>query len=268
MRIGIMPNLEIANIMETAALLCDKLQAAGIQATVMEEQDRQDLSGIDMLISIGGDGTYLHTTRYAVKYQIPILGMNMGRLGFLTQFDFDGMDQAVELLKNGNYTVEERFLADIKVYRDGKVCFHDYAFNDLVVFRAYVRLLDLEIHVDQSFASTVYGDGLIVATPTGSTAYSLSAGGPIVEPESNVMLITPICPHSISSRPMVVSGEKVIRVRIKPKSEVPALITVDGGAALQINERDEVVVEKSSQTAKVVKLYQTDFYKVLREKFS
>lgn len=267
MRIGIMPNLEIANIMETAQLLCKKLQAAGMEAVVMAEEAKADLTGMDMLISIGGDGTYLHTTRYAVEYQIPILGMNMGRLGFLTQFDFDGMDQAVQLLMDGNYTVEERFLADITVYREGEKCFHDYAFNDLVVFRAYIRLLDLEIHVDQSFASTVYGDGLIVATPTGSTAYSLSAGGPIVEPESNVMLITPICPHSISSRPMVVSGKKVIRIHIKPQSGESAFITVDGGEAFQINEQDEVVVQKSAQTAKVVKLYQTDFYKVLREKF-
>lgn len=268
MKIGIMPNLKIANIIETAQLLCQKLKAAGMDAMVLTEQDKADLSNMDMLISIGGDGTYLHTSRYALKYQIPILGMNMGRLGFLTQFDFDGMDQAVALLQQGKYTIEERLLLDVAVYQNGTVCFQDHAFNDLVVFRGQPRLLDLEIHVGEQVASTVYGDGLIVATPTGSTAYSLSAGGPIVEPESHVMLITPICPHSMSSRPMVVSDKKEIRIKMKPNREDAALINVDGGEALELKVQDEVVVKRSLQTAKVVKLYQTDFYKVLREKFS
>lgn len=268
MRVGIMPNFKIANITETAQLLCEKLQVAGLEAVVLPEQDKADLSNIDMLISIGGDGTYLHTARVAVKHQIPILGMNMGRLGFLTQFDFDGMDQAVQLLTQGNYTIEERLLLDVTVYQNDAVRFQDYALNDLVVFRANPRLLDLEIHVGEQVASTVYGDGLIVATPTGSTAYSLSAGGPIVEPESHVMVITPICPHSMSSRPMVISDKKEIRIKMKPNREDAAQINIDGGETLELEEQDEVVVKKSLQTAKVVRFYQTDFYKVLREKFS
>ena len=134
MRVGIMPNFKIANITETAQLLCEKLQVAGLEAVVLPEQDKADLSNIDMLISIGGDGTYLHTARVAVKHQIPILGMNMGRLGFLTQFDFDGMDQAVQLLTQGNYTIEERLLLDVTVYQNDAVRFQDYALNDLVVF--------------------------------------------------------------------------------------------------------------------------------------
>lgn len=264
MFIAILPNPEIARTAETAELLAEKLAGAGIGSEVLnKEQD----CGADMIISIGGDGTYLHTTRYAVKHDIPVLGMNMGRLGFLTQFDFQGMDEAVSKLKRKEYTIEERFLAEIQVYRGEKEVFHESAFNDLVIHRDGLKLLDVEIHVDSSYASSFYGDGLIVATPTGSTAYSLSAGGPIVEPESDVMLLTPVCPHSISSRPMVVSGGRRIRIRLNPKDGVSAVITADGEPAFQITDKDQVLVQRSEQRAKVVKLYQTDFYKILREKF-
>ena len=265
MNIGIIPNLDIENIKDTSEILAEKLRKAGVEVTCLRAGTQERLS-FDMIISMGGDGTYLHTARLALEHDIPVLGMNMGRLGFLTQFDRAGMDEAVNLIARGEYSVEERFLEDVQVIRDGKVTYYEIAMNDLVIYRETMKLLDLEIHVDESIASSFYGDGLIVATPTGSTAYSLSAGGPIVEPESDVMLLTPICPHSISSTPMVVSGNRIIKVNLKEGRT--AKITVDGKEGVKINSNDTVLAKRSEKRARVVKLYKTDFYKILREKFS
>ena len=275
MLIRIMPNGDMKNTAEAAKLLGDRLLKAGISFAV-DNVTKQDIrpsimleldTAPDMIISIGGDGTYLHTMRHAVNYGIPVLGMNTGNLGFLTQFDLQGIDMAVELIKNKEYTVEDRLLVDAKIYRDNKVIYEDFAVNDFVIHRDGMKMLDLEIHVDESYATSFFGDGLIIATPTGSTAYSLSAGGPVIEPESKVMILTPICPHSISSRPMVISDNRTVKVNMREKKGTEATISADGRDIFQIAAKDEIMVRKSKITAKVVKLYQTDFYKILREKF-
>ena len=268
MIIGIMPNFEIENVQKTAEILKSKLIDSGMAVLLVNGKSKEIPN---MIISIGGDGTYLHTMRYAIEEGVPVLGMNMGRLGFLTQFDFEGIDRAVSLIKNNEYTIEERCIEDIKVYRNGENVFHDLAFNDLVIYRNKMKMLDLEIHVDDSYVTSVYGDGLIVATPTGSTAYSLSAGGPIIEPESEVLALTPICPHSVNSRPMVISDKKNIRICLKETrasvQQRSASISTDGTESFNIAGKDEIIIRKSELRAKVVKLYQTDFYKILREKF-
>ncbi len=267
MLIGIMPNFHIADAGNAAEILGAELKSKNIGSYIIKNGACGKFPGTDMIISIGGDGTYLHTARYAVEHNIPVLGMNMGHLGFLTQFDLNGTKNAVELISSGKYTVENRFLEDIRILRDGAEIFGDFAINDLVLLRKELKLIQLEIHVDESYASTFYGDGLIAATPTGSTAYSLSAGGPIIEPESGVMVLTPVCPHSVSTRPMVVSEKRTVHIKLVDRGGADALVTVDGENVFNMTNNDEIVVRKSEKKAKVVKLYQTDFYKILREKF-
>lgn len=220
---------------------------------------------LDCLIVLGGDGTLIHTSRWAALYGIPVLGINFGQLGFLTEIEVGEIFPALEQLLAGNFGVENRMMLQAQVMRDGALIDGSIALNDVVISKgAFARLINLETYLNGELIKAFRADGLIIATPTGSTAYSLSAGGPIVPPWLEVILYTPICPHSLSSRPLVLDPDGEIKVRIKSKNDV--MVTLDGQHGVQLQQGDQVIVRRSPVIARMIKLGNRNFFSILQMK--
>lgn len=221
----------------------------------------------DLVIVLGGDGTFLGVARRAAKYGVPLLGVNLGRLGFLAEVEADRIEECIDRLLRGEYKIEQRYMLSAAVIRNGKQAASFCALNDVVVSGAsYKRVVSIDLFVDGQFVDSYAADGLVAATPTGSTAYSLSAGGPIVESSMEVTIVTPICPHTLSSRPLVLPKERVVTVAFKQDYGHGCLLTVDGqeGYALQVGDRIEL--RASDCRAKLVKMNGMGFYELLRKK--
>ena len=225
------------------------------------------IKNADCLITFGGDGTLLQTTRLAAPLGIPVFGVNLGHLGFLTEIDIPDITTSLEKLLAGQYKIEERMMLEARVLRDGQTVAKVIGLNDAVITKgAFARLIILENYVNSDFVGTYPADGLIVATPTGSTAYSLSAGGPLVSPDLEVMIITPICPHTLTARPMVISANNLVRVLIPHKPGGEVMLTVDGQHGCKLQQKDEVLINKANFNAKFLKIKDVSFFDVLREK--
>jgi NAD+ kinase len=224
------------------------------------------LENLDCIIALGGDGTLLSTARAASQTGIPLLGVNLGHLGFLTEIELPDLYPSLEKLVAGEYRVEERMMLEARVNRRGKVAADFLGLNDAVVTKGPLsRIIKLDTFVGDEFIGTYPADGIIVSTPTGSTAYSLSAGGPIVTPELQLIMLTPICPHTLSSRPMVVSSEAVVRIVLKSE-QAQGMLTIDGQAGFLLARDDEIVVRKAAHPARLIRLKGRSFFEVLREK--
>ena len=220
-----------------------------------------------MVICFGGDGTILHMAKTATRHDIPILGVNIGTMGFMAELESSELSQLVRIAK-GEYTIDERMMLDVTVHRDRDIIFHDICLNDVVITKgAVARIVHLAVNCDGVQAMECGGDGVVVATPTGSTAYSLSAGGPIVEPEAHSMIVTPICAHDVASRCMVTSDKRVITVGLTHNARRNAFLSVDGGKALRMNMGDVATIRKSKLTTKLVRLKDRSFYDVVNVKF-
>jgi len=218
----------------------------------------------DILISMGGDGTLLRAARFVGRSEIPILGINLGRLGFLTETQVSSWGDAIDRVQQGQYQIVERMLLSCEVRRDNQVILGGDALNDVVIHRGAVsRLLDLEIFIDEGYVGTYSADGLIISTPTGSTAYSLSCGGPIVNPEVSCLLLTAICPHTLSARPLIISDRE--KVMVKERVIDGISLTLDGHLNFVLLKNDEVRVEKASYGMKFVHFEKT-FYRTVQEK--
>lgn len=267
---GIIPNKGKPQAVEAAKVLRDNLTSdTGHDAVVVELSDGGNIEKADMLISVGGDGTFLKTARAALEFEKPLLGMNMGHLGFLTEFDLDNMTQAVDVLLRGDYSIEKRMLLNVTVTRDSQVIYNDVSLNDVVLSRGESSgLLNVEVKINKGYVALYPGDGMVVATPTGSTAYSLSAGGPIVEPNNEVILVTPVCAHSLNSRAIVASPSSEIELKVVPKNINKAILTCDGREEIIISVLDKIHISKSQKYVNVISLQKTDFFRVVREKFS
>lgn len=227
----------------------------------------RELPNADMVICFGGDGTILHMAKAATRHNLPILGVNIGTMGFMAELESTELDQLSRLSK-GDYTLDKRMMLDVSVLQGDKVLFHDLCLNDAVVTKgAIARVVHLSVKCDGVQAMEFGGDGVIVATPTGSTAYSLSAGGPIVEPEANNILVTPICAHDVGSRCMVASEKRVITVELTRNARRNAYLSVDGGRALRLNLGDRTVIRKADLTTKLVRLQERSFYDLVNMKF-
>jgi len=221
---------------------------------------------VDFIVLLGGDGTLLHTASHFCGTGIPLLGVNVGSLGFMTVIEKDCFKKAVDDLLSGDYEVENRMMLTAEVYRSGEQVYKSYGLNDVVISRgASFKLIGIEIYINGEFISNYEGDGLLVATPTGSTAYSLSAGGPIVHPRLKVMLITPICPHNLFMRPMVIGDDDEVSVNLKIPGKKMHLST-DGRSILELQNGDQIKIRKSSQEVSLVRFPDRDFYQILREK--
>ena len=227
----------------------------------------RELPNAEMVICLGGDGTILHMAKAATRKGIPILGINIGTMGFMAELESAELDKLSKISK-GEYALDSRMMLDVTVQRDRDIIFHDICLNDVVVTKgAVARIVHLAVKCDGVRAMECGGDGIIVSTPTGSTAYSYSAGGPIVEPEANNIIITPICAHEIGSRSIVASDKRVITVEMVQNARRNAYLSVDGGRAVRLNMGDVATIKKSNLETKLVRLKDRSFYDVVSAKF-
>ena len=227
----------------------------------------REINDADMLICFGGDGTILHMAKTATRNNIPILGVNIGTMGFMAELESTELDQLKRLAAD-DFTIDERMMLDVTVHRDRDIIFHDICLNDVVITKgAVARIVHMAVKCDGVQALECGGDGMIIATPTGSTAYSLSAGGPIVEPDAHSILITPICSHDVASRCIVASDRRSITVTLTRNNRRCAYLSADGGKTLRMNMGDVATIKKSNLTTKLVRLKDRSFYDVVNMKF-
>lgn len=221
---------------------------------------------VDMVIVLGGDGTMLGVARLVSDRGVPVLGVNLGGLGFITEVNRNDLYEVLEKVLTGCCPVEERIMLDAVVHRDKGRVAHFRVLNDVVINKgALARIIDLETHVDYSYVTTFKADGLIISTPTGSTAYSLSAGGPVLYPTLNCILMTPICPHTLTNRPIVLPDGYVITVNLRTESE-DIYLTLDGQTGFALRQYDTIEVKKAACTAKFLIPCKRDYFDILRTK--
>lgn len=225
---------------------------------------------VDLMIILGGDGTILQEAAACAKYGIPVMGINLGKVGFLTEIECDNIENALNKLLAEEYTIEKRMLIKLEIRREGKtVCVHN-ALNDVVVSKpSGAKLIDMELYAGDELVNRYIADGLIIATPTGSTGYSISAGGPVVDPSMTLYIATPICPHMLSARSAVLSADKPIVIRLDsayPDNE--AVVTADGDVQGYISSADEVAVLKSKYEFQLIRTGRQSFYNTLISKLS
>jgi len=229
-------------------------------------EEENILENIDLIISIGGDGTFLSSTRIATRRGIPVFGVHLGGLGFLTEVHLEGALKAFDRLFKGDYYIEERLMLEIDMMTDGlpHAC---TALNDIVFHRVSLsRMVDIEILIEELPVVSYQADGVIVSTPTGSTAYSLSAGGSILWPDLEALIITPISPHTLGSRPLIVPSNKSIGVRCPTAHKAEISVTIDGQQSRQFNYHVAFNVRKSDKKAKLVRIERRHFGQILRDK--
>ena len=259
--------------------LCQWLIDKGVDVGVSEEDlmnmpsgrrvTTHELKSFDAVIVIGGDGTIIKAAREFSRYELPLFGINAGHLGFLSETEQRDAFATLERLLLGDYEIEERMMIEALI--DGKplLC-EEPALNDIVIGRQNIsRMLRFSIHVNDAYVNKYSADGIIISTPTGSTAYNLSAGGPIVHPLNELMLITPICPHSLAARSLIVLGNDEIKIRFDESYEhynKDILLTLDGQSAIKVNATEEIIIRKSPQRARLIKCSQRNFYEILRRK--
>jgi NAD+ kinase len=219
---------------------------------------------IDFILCFGGDGTMLHATKYSLLYDAPMLGIHFGRLGFLTESTFSGLRADIADLIKGRYIVENRMLLEIKAYKQKTLFMSDFALNDLTLKGADGKLINLRLSANRQKVYETRGDGIIISTPTGATAYCMSAGGPILSPVMRAIVVTPLSPHILTVRPMVFSEDEVLGLSIVSQWQV--CLQVDGDSKCLLSKGDRLLVKKSKQTIKFVKFAGNSFYKVLRKK--
>lgn len=227
----------------------------------------RELDCADVLICFGGDGTILHMAKTATRHGIPILGVNIGTMGFMAELESSELEQ-LKRLATDDYTLDNRMMLDVTVHRGRDIIFHDICLNDVVITKgAIARIVHLAVKCDDVQVMECGGDGIVVSTPTGSTAYNLSAGGPIVEPGAEGMLITPICSHDVASRTIFVSDKRVITTGLVKNLRRNAYLSVDGGKALRMNPEDIATIKKSNLSTKLVRLKERSFFDVVNMKF-
>ena len=227
----------------------------------------RELNNADCVICFGGDGTILHMAKTATRRNLPILGVNIGTMGFMAELESGELDKLRQLV-TGDFTLDRRMMLDVTVQRDRDIIFHDICLNDVVITKgAVARIVHLAVHCDNVQAMECSGDGVIISTPTGSTAYNLSAGGPIVEPEAKNIIITPICSHDVGTRCIVASDKRVITTEIVRNARRNAFLSVDGGKSLRLNMGDVTVVKKSNLETKLIRLKDRSFFDVVNTKF-
>ncbi|NOQ51154.1 MAG: NAD(+) kinase [Desulfuromonadaceae bacterium] len=223
---------------------------------------------VDLIIVLGGDGTLISVARQVGHHKVPILGINLGRLGFLTEVTQAELPEMLDRLITGDYEITNRMMLDAAIRRNGKVIGEYTVLNDVVINKgALARIIDMETYVDGRHLSTYKADGLIVATPTGSTGYNLAAGGPIIYPEINSLVIAPICPHMLTNRPIVVWSKSFIEIKIKFEDDV-VFFTADGQVGRKLLPGDVVEVRRSAARTRLITSPSKDYFEILRTKLS
>lgn len=274
MTIGVVGNPEYGRLEEVLAELRD----------LVEERDAEivfsdDLAGlhpsddpplqerwreVDLLLTLGGDGTLLRGARMAGPHRVPLVGCNLGRLGFLTTGALEELEDIVDRAIRGDFELEERVALDVRVGRDDDSF---YALNDAVIHKTgFARLITMRLYLDGEEVGQYSGDGIVISTATGSTAYSLSAGGPIMHPSMDALLATPICPHTLAVRPLVVPGESRLTVEVVSEGDEETVVTVDGQVGSRMERGERVEVKAADDPLRLVRFAGDDFFNVLRRK--
>jgi len=236
----------------------------GCQIQVVTEDEISER--VDLMLVLGGDGTMIATGRMLRDSQVPVIGVNYGGLGYLAEFPIEELFPALESILAGEYQVQQRLMLSVELRRGDEIVTRNRILNDVVVNKsALARIIEIEAYLNDQFVSSFRADGLIVATPTGSTAYNLSAGGPIIFPSMNAMVITPICPFTLSNRPIVVPDDSVIEVRLITKNEEVAL-TLDGQVGFTLHAGDRILIRKSNTAFNLVQPPNRNYFEVLRDK--
>jgi NAD+ kinase len=266
-----------ARVRDVVCEILPWLEARGVEG-VLEQDSAEHVVGdaavaspdtlaarVDALIVLGGDGTLLHAARLIGSSGVPIIGINLGSLGFLTEVKLDEMYTALEELIAGRYEIEERMLLDVEVIRDEEAIARYRALNDAVINKgALARIIDLEVSANSQPVLLTRSDGLIISTPTGSTAYSLAAGGPILYPTLDAIIIESICPHSLTNRPLVIPDRLELRVCLRRGQDV--YLTVDGQVGMPLRPQDCLRIGRAGTSLKLMLPFGNNFFKLLREK--
>jgi len=261
-KVAVLGRRDDARVAEPMPVLIAHLTEAGIEV-LPEEQVAQ----ADLVIAVGGDGTMLYASSLTRENDIPLLGINRGRLGFLADVTTDDMLPSVDHILAGNYTVESRLMLSADLLRANGEVVTAIAFNDVVLQRSETgRMVDFETSVAGQFVNTHSGDGIIVATPTGSTAYALSCGGPIVEPHLDAMVVVPICPHTLTDRPLVIASSQPIKIRLLDREQTAAAVAIDGHSIGQISPDDTLTISAAENRIRLIHPPGYDFYGILRSK--
>ena len=228
----------------------------------------EELRSAEALICFGGDGTILHASKLAMRRGIPILGVNIGTVGFMAELE-SGEMQLLSRLAQDDYTVDERMTLYVRLIHEGKIIYRDTALNDAVITKgAVARVIQTSVLLDDVEAMNFSGDGVIAATPTGSTAYSMSAGGPIVEPHADNIILTPICAHNLQPRSLIAAPYRRVEIQVGRVNRRNAFLSVDGGKAMRVYGGDRILLEMGNQKTKLLKLKNTTFFDIVKSKLN
>jgi NAD+ kinase len=282
-RIGVVVKPHHPDALETLCRLTEWLNQRGIALAGGPEIERERIEhqtgcpitlvseeelaqSVDLMLVLGGDGTMIATATMLGQAEVPVMGVNYGGLGYLAEFPIKELFSALEAILAGSYTVEPRVMLAVELWRGKELVTRNRVLNDVVINKsALARIIEIEAYLNDQFVNSFRADGLIVATPTGSTAYNLSAGGPVIYPSMNAVVITPICPFTLSNRPIVVPDDSVIEVRLMTKNEEVAL-TLDGQVGFPLQVDDRAVIRKSNTTFNLVQPANRNYFDVLRDK--
>lgn len=275
-KIAIVYRPETSQALQTALRLAEWLCDQGITVYTQAHQEldglskqiksKRTLNDLSAVIVLGGDGTYLNAARMLEGRQIPILGVNMGSLGFLTNTKMSELYEDVIYTLEGKMELRPRTMLSLQIKRKNKKVIKELALNDIVIERgSYSQMITLEYSYDRFMVCELKADGIVVATPTGSTAYNLAAGGPILHPETHCLVVTPVCPHSLTTRPMIFSDDKPLSFRIK-KPSAKATISVDGKNFGEITPDDDIIITRSKKIHNVIRRPTRNYFDLLREK--
>ena len=278
-KVGIYAKKNHPDVEVIASDICKRFKLEGIEVFLEDSLAEQigQVNGysdeeipelVDLIIVLGGDGTLISVARLIGTRYVPIVGVNLGRLGFLTEITCDELPEMLERLISGDYKVSDRMMLDAFIHRNGKVVGQFTVVNDIVINKgALARIIDMETYVDGRYLTSYKADGLIVSTPTGSTGYNLAAGGPIIYPDINSLLISPICPHMLTNRPIMVWSRSVIEIDVKFEDDV-VFFTADGQVGRKLFPGDRVEVRRSESRTRLVSSPVKDYFEILRTKLS
>lgn len=277
----IITNIDKDSEYKTTKLIQEYLVSKGKRCLIAAEfstegtnDEETDVSWIaddtDCVIVLGGDGTIIRAATDLYTKEIPLLGINLGTLGFLAEIERQDIIAALDSLLEEDIQIQKRMMLQGKIIREEQAMYEDYALNDIVIGRSgFSRIISISVYVNDVLVDTYHGDGVIIATPTGSTGYNLSAGGPVVSPSANVIMITPICPHTMSQRSVLVSSDDEITVLVnksKKTQKEEAIATFDGRMGMELKAGDKIQIKKAEKVTKLIKINQKNFYEILRSK--